>query len=81
MVPSVWDNNHLFTQKNSRKSRLVRAARETSKFQDLSYFTNSRRRYMTEILPIRRETLSNQSIVFYKLTHTKCSYNGVSIFY
>ena len=35
------------------KSRLVRAASETSKF---------RRRYMTEILPIRPETLSNQSI-------------------
>ena len=28
----------------------------------ITYFTNSRRRYMAEILPIRRKTLSNQSI-------------------
>ena len=47
----------------SMKSRLelVRAARKPSKFQNWSYFTNSRRRYMTEILPIRRKTLSDQS--------------------
>ena len=45
----------------SMKSRLVRAARETSKFQNWSHITNSRRRYMAEILPIRRKTLSNQS--------------------
>ena len=44
------------------KSRLVRAARGTSKLQNWSHFTNSRRRYMAEILPIRRITLSNQSI-------------------
>ena len=46
----------------SLKSRLVRAARETSKLQNRSYITNSRRRYMAEILPIWRKTLSNQSI-------------------
>ena len=44
------------------KSLLVRAARETSKFQNSSHLTNSRRRYITAILPIRRKTLSNQSI-------------------
>ena len=46
----------------SMKSRLVRAARETSKFQNWSLFTNTCRRYMAEILPRRRKTLSNQSI-------------------
>ena len=46
----------------SMKSRLVRAARETSKFQNSSLLTNSRHRYMAEILPIRRKTLSNQLI-------------------
>ena len=50
----------------SMKSRLVRAARETSKFQNWSHFTDSRRRYMAEILPIRRKTPSNQSINTFK---------------
>ena len=45
----------------SMKSRLVRAAMETSKFQNWSHFTNSRRRYMAEILPIRRNSI--QSII------------------
>ena len=34
------------------KSRLVRADRETSKFQNWSHLTNCRRSYITEILPI-----------------------------
>ena len=48
----------------SMRSRLVRAARETSKFQNWSHLTKSRRGYMAEILliAIRRKTLSNQSI-------------------
>ena len=46
----------------SIKSRLMRAAKETSKFQNWSLITNSRRRYIAEQLPIRRKTLSNQSI-------------------
>ena len=46
----------------SMKSRLVRAASETSKFRNRLHLTNSRCRYMAEILPIRHETLSNQSI-------------------
>ena len=62
MVPRVKDNNPLGTQKISLKSRIVRAARGTSKFQNWSHLTNSRRRYMAEILPIRRKTLSNQSV-------------------
>ena len=40
----------------SMKRRLVRAARETSTFPK-----SIRRRYMAEILPIRRKTLHNQS--------------------
>ena len=44
------------------KSRLVRAAKETSNFQNWLYSTHSRRRFMAEILPILRKTLSNQSI-------------------
>ena len=43
-------------------SRIVKAAKETSKFQNWLLLTNSRRRYLTEILPIRRKTLSNQSM-------------------
>ena len=46
--------------------RLMRAAKGTSKFQKSSHLSNSRRRYMTEILPIRRKTLSNQSINQYQ---------------
>ena len=47
----------------SMKTRLMRAAcRETSKCQNWSHFTNSCRRYMVEILPIRRKTVSNHSI-------------------
>ena len=41
----------------SMKSRLVRAVRETSNFQNWSLLTNSRRYYMAEILPIRHKTL------------------------
>ena len=59
------NNNPLGTQKivslDFEESKLARAARETSKFQNWSHLTNSRRRYMAEILPIRRKTLSNQS--------------------
>ena len=46
----------------SMKSRLVRAATETSTFHKWSPFIKSRRRYMAEILAIRRKTLYNQSI-------------------
>ena len=46
----------------SIKNKLVRAARETSKFQNWSHLTYSRRRYMAAILPIRRKILFNQSI-------------------
>ena len=44
------------------KSRLVRAARETSKFHNWLLLTNTLRCYMAEILPIQCKTLSNQSI-------------------
>ena len=43
----------------SMKSRLVRAARETSKFHNCLLLANNRRRYMAEILPIRRKIISN----------------------
>ena len=46
----------------SMKSRLMKAARGTSKFQNWLHLTYCRRRYMAEILPIRRKTQSNQSI-------------------
>ena len=46
----------------SMKNRLVRAATETLKLQNSSHLANGCRCYMTEILPIRRNTLSNQSI-------------------
>ena len=62
MVPCVRDNNPLGTQKISSKNRLVRAARKHSKIQSWSFFTNHHRRYLAEIMPIRRKTLSNQSI-------------------
>ena len=71
MVPRVKDNIPPLARKRpfrwiSMKSRLLRAARETSKFKNCSHLTNSRRRYMDEILPIWRKTLSNQSINQYK---------------
>ena len=51
-VPRVKDNNPLGTQKtvplDFDESRLVRASKETLKFQNWSHFTNSRRRYMAE---------------------------------
>ena len=66
MVPRVKDNNPLGPQKTFQwtfiKSRSVSAARDTSKFQNWSHLTNIRRRYMAEILPIRRKIQSNQSI-------------------
>ena len=61
--------------RNGLKSRLVRAAKETSKLQDWSLLTNSCSRYMAEILPIRRETLSNQSIWHNYLIKQKVYYN------
>ena len=52
------------------KNRFVRAARENSKFPNVNLLTNSRRRYMAKILPIRRKTPNNQTV---KLTEfTKC---------
>ena len=48
----------------STKRRLVRAARETSKFHRWSSCINSIWPYMAEILPIRRKTLYDQSINF-----------------
>ena len=47
----------------SMKNRISKVARETSKFQIWKHLSNSRRRYMAEILPIRRKTLTNQSII------------------
>ena len=47
----------------SMESKLVRAAREPSTYQNWSLLTNTRRRYMTEILPKRRKHYPiNQSI-------------------
>ena len=60
----------------SMKRRLVRAASEISKFQNWSHLTNSHRRYMAEILPIRRKTLSNQSINRDRPEH--CIYSAFS---
>ena len=69
----------------SMKSRLVKAARETSKFHKWSPFFNSRRRYIAEIFPIRLKILYNQSInqsnVFhlsYSIYHT-CNINNCGI--
>ena len=65
MVPCVNDNNPLARKRPfhwiSMKSRFVRAAKETLKFQNWTHLTNSRRRYMAKILPIRYTTISNQS--------------------
>ena len=49
-------------QRISRKSRLVRAAWETSTFHNWLLLTISHGRNMTEILPMRRKSLSNQAI-------------------
>ena len=82
MVPCVKDNNPLARKRSfhwiSMKSRHVRAARETSKFQNWSHLNNCRR-YMTEILPIWRKTLSNQSIFI----NWSCKFtiNSVNIHY
>ena len=62
MVPLVRDNNPLGTQKTvsldvEEEYRLERGARKLQNFQ-----TYSRRRDMAGISPIRRKTLSNQSI-------------------
>ena len=57
------------------KSRLARAARETSKFQNWAHLTISRRRFIAEILPIRRKMLSNQSSIFYMVSDVKTSSN------
>ena len=82
MWSRVKDNNRLGTQQNvhwiSIKSRLVRAARETSIFQNWSNFANSCHLYIAEILPIRLKTLSNQSIlkkIFVKTYHTQEQHN------
>ena len=82
MWSRVKDNNRLGTQQNvhwnSIKSRLVRAARETSIFQNWSNFANSGHLYIAEILPIRLKTLSNQSIlkkIFVKTYHTQEQHN------
>ena len=48
----------------SMKSRLVRAASETSKFRNRLHLTNSRCRYMAEILPIRHETSGDKCMYF-----------------
>ena len=48
---------------NVMNNRLVRAVRKTSKFQNWSHLTNSHRRYIAEIMPIRRKTPWNQSII------------------
>ena len=68
-MPRVKDNKPLARKRPfywiSIKSRLVRAAMETSKFQNWLHLTNSRRHYMAEILPIRRfnSIQSIQSII------------------
>ena len=46
----------------SIKNKLLRAARETSKFQNLSHLSYSRCRNMAVILPIWRKILFDQSI-------------------
>ena len=53
MVPCVKDNNPLGTQMKSQGNFNI---------SKLITLTNSRRRYMAEILPIWRKTLSNQLI-------------------
>ena len=56
MVARVEEKNPNGTQRISMKKWLVKAARETSKFQNWSLLTNCCRRCMTEIFP---KTLSN----------------------
>ena len=48
----------------SKKRRLVRAIRETSKFPNWSLLTNSSHRYMAEILWIQGKTPSNKSYTY-----------------
>ena len=66
MVPLVKDNNPLGIQKTISldfdEEGLVRSARETLKISKLFTLNQNLRRYMAEILPIRRKTLSNQSL-------------------
>ena len=68
MVLHVKDINTIGTQKISKKSRLVREAKQIFK---LITLTNSRRRYMTEILPIDGVNYNpiNQSINLVKFIH------------
>ena len=64
----------------SQKSRLVRVARVTSKFQNWSHLTKSRRRYMAKILTIRRKTRFDQSIshiLFYQVSATWLSFSTI----
>ena len=63
----------------SMKSRLVRGARETSKFQNWSHLSNSRRRYIVEIVPIRRKTLSNQNQSINQSKPTGCRQGSLII--
>ena len=59
MVPRVKDKTPLTRKRPflwiSMKSMFVKAARETSKFQNLLRLTNSRCRYKAEVLPIRHK--------------------------
>ena len=58
----------------SMNSRLVRAARETSKFQNWSLLPNSHCHYMAEILLIGRKTLSK----FWKRTHLSTCIHSIA---
>ena len=72
MLSGVKDNNPFGTQKTVLLDFDVEWAREDPqgnfKISKRAHLTNSRRRYMPEILPIRCKTLSNQSepIIFTK---------------
>ena len=60
----------------SKKRRLMKTARETSKFQNWPYFNNNNRLSMAEIHvpPIQRKTPTNQSIwIILKKRETKYS--------
>ena len=51
--------------------QLMRDARETTRFQNWSHLTKSRRCYMAEILPIRCKTQCNQSIYTWSMQNSQ----------
>ena len=84
MVSRVKDNNPLGTQKIVSLAFNEEYAREPpGKLQKnfyWSHLTNSRRRYMAEILPIRRNTIQSINQTINQAINKKNLYIGSEIF-